>query len=323
MKKFICFLLCCAVPVTADAAGLFNFNDSFDIAKAVKLGRGSRQNSQNWITLGGGGAQIAKECDNNCSVCDTATGKCSTCKTGYIVSNGTCVQEKSCVSQCSECNKLTGVCSACKSPYLISGNVCVQEKSCDTNCSDCNILTEVCSACKSGYLLSSNSCVQEKGCDANCSDCNTTTGICSACNTGFSLENGSCQASACAATGYSSGYGNHARYYRNLGTSRPTCPSLGKNNSWSVKTFGQSGNDTCYACVCEGPVLTDGTCCKTGYVTCGGYTSCGECCNNNTASCGVGKKCSNLSCVNCPAGEKCFCPDGQVSDGSGGCKTGS
>ena len=43
MKKllFSFFLICCAVPLTAEAADLFNTNGSFKVAKAVKLGRGS------------------------------------------------------------------------------------------------------------------------------------------------------------------------------------------------------------------------------------------------------------------------------------------
>lgn len=42
-------------------------------------------------------------------------------------------------------------------------------------------------------------------------------------------------------------------------------------------------------------------------------------CSCNSTSCPTGQSCVNGSCKKCSAGEKCGCPGGQVSDGSGNC----
>ena len=95
MKKFLLFFLfCCFVPPTAHANdAAFNTNKAFSLAKAVKLGRGSSY-------FGGGinaintGATINndKKCEIGCQTCDTKTGKCSKCQSGYGMKNGYCTR---------------------------------------------------------------------------------------------------------------------------------------------------------------------------------------------------------------------------------------
>ena len=90
-RALIAFLLCCSVPIMTNAADIFNFNDSFNLAKAVKLGRGSAYSVSTSSNLNTGTekTEIAEkaECDANCSKCDTATGTCSGCKSGRYLSD--------------------------------------------------------------------------------------------------------------------------------------------------------------------------------------------------------------------------------------------
>lgn len=44
-------------------------------------------------------------------------------------------------------------------------------------------------------------------------------------------------------------------------------------------------------------------------------------CTCTETSCGLGKLCTNGSCVNCEQGTQCNCPTDQVADGAGGCGT--
>ena len=104
MKKllFSFFLICCAVPLTAEAADLFNTNGSFKVAKAVKLGRGSAYSvsaSSNVNT--GGKISSKKTCSAGCSDCDTSTGWCNACMSRYAKDNaGKC---HPCPSNCASC----------------------------------------------------------------------------------------------------------------------------------------------------------------------------------------------------------------------------
>ena len=122
-------------------------------------------------------------------------------------------------------------------------------------------------------------------------------------------EEGECVDYSCGNGGYSNA--------KEIGTTVPACTTL---SEWEVITTGTSGGKTCYACVCKGTTFGGGGCCSGGKVTCGGKEGpCVECCNNSTNSCGSGRKCDDTKCIDCPAGEKCYCPDNQVSDGKGGC----
>ena len=130
------------------------------------------------------------------------------------------------------------------------------------------------------------------------------------CPSGRYCNKGSC-------VNYSCGNGGYLNA-KEIGITRPVCSTL---SEWQIITTGTSGGETCYACVCKGATFGGGGCCSGGKVTCGGEEGpCRECCNNSTNSCGSGKKCSDYKCINCPEGETCFCPDGKVADGKGGCK---
>lgn len=177
---------------------------------------------------------------------------------------------------------------------------CVNCTTGDTNCN-----------CPSGQVANGSG-----GCKSNCPTGYSTS---ITCTEGYTTETSGtsgglsctkCIPKAC-------GNGGYVRA-KEIGTTRPTCSTL---SEWQVITTGKSGEATCYACVCKGSTFGAGGCCSGGKVTCGGTEGpCRECCNNNTASCGAGRKCSGYKCTNCAAGESCFCPSGQVSNGSGGCK---
>lgn len=173
-----------------------------------------------------------------------------------------------------------------------------------------------CTPCSSGYYANGNRCSPCSDALAHCLQCSSSS-TCTQCADGYKLSGGKCVVAECKATGYSS------NWYKNLGTTKPDCSS---KTEWYLKTFGKSGENTCFACVCDGTSFGGGGCCSGGKVTCGGgATACVTCCNNR--GCSTGSYCKNAGTVNsfcttCSAGSTdCNCPSGQVGNGSGGCKT--
>ena len=161
MKKLLFFLICCAVPITADAANIFNFNDSFNIAKAVKLGRGSAYSVNASSNLNPGG-QISdkKSCSTGCTSCDTSTGTCSGCSGGYYLSGGTCVA-------CSTIPVRNGTCAYCMG---------------DEDYVSCER-----AECNTGYFDDYGSCESCSYTIDNCAECDSTGSTCTKCNSGYTL----------------------------------------------------------------------------------------------------------------------------------------
>ena len=140
MKKllFPFFLICCAVPLTAEAADLFNTNGSFKVAKAVKLGRGSAYSvsaSSNVNT--GGKISSKKTCSAGCSDCDTTTGTCTGSNGGSSSSSGSS----------SSCTPTIGY-------TCVNG---VKTKCMYEGCASCATDTLKCVSCKPGYAYTAGS----------------------------------------------------------------------------------------------------------------------------------------------------------------------
>lgn len=115
--------------------------------------------------------------DNSCFLCDdprctsctaTATGVCSTCQTGWFVSNNACVK---CIPGCTSCTSAT-TCTAC-SPlfYFLSNNsctVCPNAPACKTCMMNTTTNTTVCMSCEVGYYLMNGTC---QHCQTFCEVC--------------------------------------------------------------------------------------------------------------------------------------------------------
>ena len=97
MKKIFACLAVLTVFGSFDAVAenqkpMLDQDNSFVIAKAVKLGRGNSTAYATGTNLNtGGSSKIAKECDSSCSKCDTTTGKCLSCPSGKRLLDSKCV----------------------------------------------------------------------------------------------------------------------------------------------------------------------------------------------------------------------------------------
>ena len=122
MKKLaFIFAMLTFLPFIARAEIVLNETDAFTVAKAVKLGRGSSVGAYSSGTFGnsGSGAKLAKDCDKNCASCDTGTGTCSACKSGYYLTNNAC---STCPANATCSN---GIAFICNDKYYKSSDKCV------------------------------------------------------------------------------------------------------------------------------------------------------------------------------------------------------
>ena len=113
-------LLLFAFTNTANAESVFNLRDSFQLAKAVKLGRASTMGSGggaefSFPTPGSGSGPVI--CVPNCVACSNSSS-CSKCADGYYLKNG----------QCSSCPP-NATCSGneiitCRAGYYLNGTTC-------------------------------------------------------------------------------------------------------------------------------------------------------------------------------------------------------
>ncbi|MBQ8346468.1 MAG: hypothetical protein IJY17_02605 [Alphaproteobacteria bacterium] len=294
MNKIFLLFLFLILPAFADAADIFNTAGSFDIARAVKLGRGKAYSVSTATNLntGAGKTEISKSCSSGCSDCDTSTGLCNACKTRYAKdSAGKC---HSCSSNCASCwmeNGDTLSCETCDNGYELATDSVT-----GAGPFYCKKTETVCFA---GYYLSGSNCV-------TCPDGTYSTGSnvasCQSCSTLTITESGSnisC-GSSCTTTGEctSCPYG----YYRPKTATVLTCYKC---------------RDGCSACS-DSSMGVYCTACEAGYTytldsynmgSCAAASSGSNSSGSNTDSgtpsvttCSAGKYLSNGSCVNCPAG---------------------
>ncbi len=123
MKKlFFILAVLSFLPFKATADNVFDNNNSFVIARAVKLGRSASKSiysSANLNNSGAGKSELAKTCDKNCADCNTLNGVCGHCKSGYYLKNNVCV---TCPDNATCSN---GIAFVCNNKYYASGDSCV------------------------------------------------------------------------------------------------------------------------------------------------------------------------------------------------------
>ncbi len=293
MKKYFTILLflCCAIPLTVYAAEMLNTQNSFQLARAVKLGRGQTNPAFLGSDFVPPETHFVQQCAEHCSSCNQENGVCSGCDTGYTLQNNKCILAScpagkylngsecsscsSAISGCSTCTSATN-CTLCSSSYFLSNGNCVTCPSGYT----CNGKDAVCTrTCSAGqYLTSSCTCT---ACPTGCTSC-TGANECSACASGYHLKNGVCVANC---TGV-------------------TCAS-GANPV--------SGDKNC-CCVAETPTIANcatqsgSTCtkCNSGYYlsgnTCVSCPSNATCTGTSTFTCSSGYYKNGSSCSKCSSG---------------------
>ena len=273
MNKIFLLFLFLILPASADAADIFNTASSFNIAKAVKLGRGKAYSvaADSSLNTGAGKTEIAQkiDCDANCSKCDTSTGTCSACKTGRYLLNNLCLS-------CSTISVSNGTCTAC------SGSNSCSAVSCNsgyylTGSNKCG--------CLAGTYVSAGNCVT---CPSGTYSSGSNQGSCRPCSD-IRVNIGSNQyvnCSACSSTGSCTSYSCPAGYYTKRSGGCGQCPT---------------GCSACNEYYC--------TACKPGY-TLGsgsnqGVSYYGKCLSNGGSSSGSGSNSGSSS-----SGGSRSCPSG-------------
>ena len=160
--SFLFFYCALAAPVHAESMALSD--NGFVIARARKLGRSDPFSfNENTSASNSNSSKYRFEChDKNCQTCNYATGICSTCHTGYFLSNRLC---KSCSSIkidngiCTLCTSSTS-CQAitCNSGYIKKDNACKTCSQLYDNCLECN--DSKCTKCENNKLLKGGKCVK-------------------------------------------------------------------------------------------------------------------------------------------------------------------
>lgn len=126
-------------------------------------------------------------CDSSCATCSgPGYNQCTSCRTGYNLNNGFCVQ----------------ICSA--GQFLNSTNQC---QSCHTSCATCSgAASNQCTSCPSGSTLTNGFCIptcsagqflnstnQCQSCHTSCATCSgAASNQCTSCPSGTTLTNGVC-----------------------------------------------------------------------------------------------------------------------------------
>ncbi|ELP87985.1 protein serine/threonine kinase, putative [Entamoeba invadens IP1] len=268
------------------------------------------------------GSSNCTSCTNiACNLCETTTGRCTSCNPGYSFSvNSICVicsagyfstggtsycsscqngfyalvgsaECKSCNTTCKMCDKKTGLCISCDPGYSYYDGVC-------TLCSTGSYSESgtVCYLCPNGFYTSKTGSSICSQCDGSCKTCDRIDGHCTSCYVGMITQNGICVSCG---VGYIS-YNNYC-----YGCSTGTYSS-------------NENSDTCYNC--DPGYYTDSVAsseCKQCSSTC-------RTCDPTTGSC---TNCitnyfiQNGNCVTCEAGykintrkNKCdICPAGYYS----------
>lgn len=307
MKKYLCILtVLCLLPFAAKASGCFNDSESFTVSKAVKLGRGGTTFSEMPPILGGGSEleetpeQIICSPDiTHCRECAQNSSACSSCESGYRLSNGRCVENctgmvcaagyspksgatgccckpdetipeiTGCPGTCTTCSSPT-TCTGCSGGYYLSGGSCL---TCPSNatCSGGSF------TCNTGYYKSGGSCLSCSSAMTGCSSCSSST-VCTACSGGNTLSNGQC-VSDC--NYWSISYSSCSRGYRKPKTGG-TCTKCPANTECGTCPTGCTGSTagvcntsgyTCFRCAVH-DLITGCETCPSGYVLTIDRTTC-------------------------------------------------
>lgn len=306
-KLLLIFSLAVFLPANAPAETILNDAAAFNVAKAVKLGRGktSMYNADTLLSHGGESGGLAKTCSSQCLSCDTATGTCQSCPSGYFPDG----------SGCSKCASIAnGKCLACYSDARIDCSVVscdegyiqdvpdprCMELTCDdyqrrsgTSCvGNCTGVV-----CKSGYTptatLTGCCCEEDTSCSSGYSYNTTYKGCIKdtyTCNIGCNVNGCGIGSTLKPDTGY---------YIKSDGTCPACSTAIANCAACSISKLGAT--PTCTKCN-SGYTLSAGKC--VAAITC--PSNCSTCSSSSTCTkCSSGYYLSSGSCVSCPLNATC------------------
>jgi len=222
MKKHLIILLFCAIPLTVHAAEMLNTKDSFQLARAVKLGRSSSESSmlsREFLPGTGGGTTF---CPANCAQCD-GSGNCTRCKTGYLLSGGQCVT-------CPTGHTCDGTeNTGCDSGYYSYNGSCKICPAHYASCSGSNV------TCQAGYYRTENNGYSCKICEAGYYSSVGATS-CTKCSSGnYASGTGNASCISCSEITISGGAGLCTAC-----TISGTCTSIECNSGYELNTAGNA-----------------------------------------------------------------------------------
>lgn len=194
MRKttYLFIFLCCFFPFTGYSKSFLRIDDSFSLAKAVKLGRSSVKSNNLLSSYNTGKNELPqKECDPNCLSCDTTTGQCFLCESDRYLNDNLCLvcpEKADCNGKTFTCNsgyaendRHDGCVISCpeNSYYSETETMPGSESHCIAcgykygPCSKCN--AQKCSVCTSGYTADLALCPEGytlvKVTNSNCGMC--------------------------------------------------------------------------------------------------------------------------------------------------------
>lgn len=140
IKIFLLGILTLTFPLKTTAQNISPQQNTFILAKAVKLGRGKAYSIVSTTELNLSKINLDKSCCQQCADCNKKTGQCLACNQDYYLNNGQCV---SCPQNAS-CNN--GISFICQDNYYKVHETCA---------AICNQVV-----CQTGYKTSS----QTNGC---------------------------------------------------------------------------------------------------------------------------------------------------------------
>eukprot|EP00702_Spironucleus_salmonicida_P001693 EST42984.1 Cysteine-rich protein [Spironucleus salmonicida] len=286
-----------------------NFNTSGECA--VCYDGFSLESSQCMPCTGSQSSPCTCKTAENCSTCDTDTGKCKTCQGNYDVKGEIPCQNClpgfykqnsalgdiciSCLGNCKTCSSYS-TCTVCNDEYVLQSGKCEKTckvgdgscamnqicaticKDCTGNCATCKGSVDKCVTCKSGFILENNKCT---ACGKDCLNCDGDKSKCNLCKDGFINFDGRC--SIC--------IGNTTQKCK-CGMAE-NCATCGDKNSNVCGNClpgffkgADAGNNTCKACdeKCA-TCISENTCssCKNGDILSG--NSCAACTTIQTTAC--------------------------------------
>ena len=290
MKKLLLIAAFAAVvPFCADAASpVFDDAGAFTVAKAVKLGRGKAYKINGGQSFGKGGFEETKSCCAHCANCNTKTGECTACETGFELKNGKCEKKVcgngtyerngDCVAICTgvSCNASQGYkavayndsccceLTSCAAGQYLSGTSCV---SCPKGTYSAGGTETSCTSCPSGQTTDSTGATSSSACHTSRKTCEAGTYVngdtCTPCPAGtYSSYTNASRCSSCS-TIYTGSNTDVGKYYSLTEYNGTTCYSICNNCTATGVCFGsnfiKNQSSACFTPVSSGDGCPEGS----------------------------------------------------------------
>ncbi|EAR86012.1 leishmanolysin family protein (macronuclear) [Tetrahymena thermophila SB210] len=147
-----------------------------------------------------------KPCDSSCATCDQTSKRCTSCKSGFILSRNTCsavsCQDgafmnqqgrcQRCSESCSKCVNYQDNCTECATGYTLDPRTqrCIKNQNnqqCHPSCKECSQPNNAsaCKSCNDGQYLNRGQCLQ---CNNSCLTCERYSDFCTSCQQGYNLD---------------------------------------------------------------------------------------------------------------------------------------